>query len=504
MMFFTACLAIHEQRIDENRHFCFGNKIETKKMAQNNNMSLCFVSCCTGEKPSRRFDTASKLEQLTRTVLSRSVLQTNVKIISMFIFLGYLCVSVWQSTHFTVGVIERDLVTKESYFSKFHTINDKLFSNDIYLTFIIPGHMGDSNKHIADNLSYLERTIKGNRYTDASSQVSWISSYIASTSWNLTSHPLHLDALNAFLTLKPDFVSDISFNELGMIVASRIYVKTSNIQSYHDIVNLKNSFLESKGITDDHENLMDLIESKKTETGSNTDEDTTDDDFLEDRIVLYSPSFLYIDKYFSPLQEIGLMIGVQIATSVLLLTLACPHFLVFIHGLLWFLFMWLGIIGFVALLGTSMDSVVLVIFALGSCYIVEVTIHSLYSVYHTTETDRRSSAYEVLITTSVVLFSTMLASFIGLLILLVAESYVFRCVVKILSVITTVCWLHSFFFIPIGLSVLGPKGDIHLDSQAQSDEVRVIQIPKVFTVEKQTRLGGEDSQDNIESNPVGT
>ena len=516
MVFFMACLSIHEQRIDDNRHFCTCNTLQSKEEGKAYGRSCCFLCCCTGGGAVNRDNAASNMEKLTRTFLSRFILHRYVRWVGVVTFLCYLGVSIWLAVNFKVATFKENSVTSDSYFSKFHAINDQQFSTDFYLTFTLPGNYDYTDPAAIGLLSNLKQQLADNKNINPTTFISWFEAYSDSEFRNLSSEAVFTSSLKEFLKAQPTFINDISFDENGTITASRFYCKTRGIHSYDDHIRLKESLLDHKVITDEdddfRENLHrgrgkhrlddddnDELDDAKTEIDGNDVDDNEIDDAImassilpsstggsnsskfsvtgtKNAIVLHSPVFLYTDNFNSPLKQSAIIIGIQVAVSLLLITLACPNPLSFIHGLFWYSSIWVGIIGFLVLFDVYMDSVSMVIIITCSCYAVDVVTHTLTSFYYTFGIDRLSRATEVLSTTGVILFHTTLGSFLGLLVLLLEKSYVFITVFKVLSVASAVCFLHAFLFIPIALSFFGTRSSVCSEIISSTGEGRSIKI----------------------------
>ena len=492
MVFFTACLAIHEQRIDGNRHFCSCNTLQTKEVEKDNHRSCCFLCCCTGGRTANRDGTASQMEKITRKLLTRFILQSCVRWTGILVFLGYLGVSIWQMTYFKVELFKKTSVTTDSYFSKFHSVNSRRFTSDFYLNFVLPGRLDYTAQQTTDFLSNVEKKLIHNKNIDPSSSISWYTTYKSSRYCNILSEAAFKSSLQEFLQSNPTFANDLMFDENGRITVSRFYFKTRNIQAYEDSIGLKESLLDLKVLSDNDKDLAKgMLKMYKKGNGITSEghdgeernvneDDYEENDTFEDAIIVHSPGFIYTDKHASPLKESTLIIGIQVAVSSVLLTITCPHPLYFVQALFWYASVWIGVFGFLAFLEVSMDAVAMIMIVLSSCYVAEVISHTLISFFYTYGMDRRSRATEVLDTTSVILFNTTLGSFIGLLVLLVEKSYVFITVFKILCVSTAVCFLHSFLFIPVGLSVFGPSSSCCLSKESNTSKCRSINVPEIF------------------------
>ena len=471
MTFFTACLAIHEQRIDQNRHCCTCTEIQPKKEATNR--SCCYLCCCTGDGSKAADNVASILEKLSRMLVSCFVLRSFFKMLVLPIFVIFVAFSIWKTNSFTIGLYNPEHLTS-SYYRKFVDTNDRVFKSDFYVTFVIPGfiHYGDFN--FTNDVSFLKESLAANENIDSSSFISWCEAYIRFLN---TSDPFKNDTfddrITTFLSSHTQFKHDFAFDRDGTIISTRVYVKTRNVRTMTDILLLKQSLLIEKYISDrtavlEKNNYITQVKSKmsKTDKLQNMTKRLT--------LTLYAPMFIFVDKYTRPLIESLIQIGVLIATNIILTTIVCPHVRVIVIQLFSFATTLVGLSGMMSVFGVEMTSFSMIIVVLGMCYVGDVNTHMLYSFYTTFRIDRQSRAHAVLTTTSITYFNTIIASLLGLLVLLLAKSYIFVTVMKILMITLILCFVQSILIYPIVLSLFGPN--ICHDGLI----VKRISVPKIY------------------------
>ena len=493
MVFFTACLAIHEQRIDANRHFCGCNVVKPKKEIPLSR-SCCFRCCCSGDKPTSQNGTASRMELLTQKFLSYFVLRPYIKWPMLILFTVYTGISTWQITHYEVGIFKPDYVTRNSYFRTFNELNTRVFTSNFYVSFIIPGHILYQDKASMNNVfSVAENT--ANNYIDQSSTVSWFNEYEKKYSSTLPPNTTFIDSIKLFIKANSEYQNDVEFDRNGTIVSTRIYLKTHNMRFPNDIHFLKENFLANGAITDKESDLdRNIIQSKIDKRNYTSSSHKISN---SKTITLYAPLFVYTDEWNRPLTESLILIMTLVVVNAILTTLFCPHPLSAVAVVVSMVSNILGLFGFMSLFKVEMTPFSMIVIVLGACYTVDVITQTMYSFFNIIGIDRKSRTFELLSTTSVALFNTTLASFIGQLVLFVEKSYVFLTVMKIIMTITAISFIHSAFIIPIVLSMVGQKNHKH---NLAPDSIKTIVIPQLpcdsAGKQNDTEFIGDDLQSN--------
>ena len=475
MVFFTACLAIHEQRIDANRHFCGCNVVKQKKEIPLSR-SCCFRCCCSGEKPTSQNGTSSRMELLTQKFLSYFVFRSYIKWPILILFFVYTGISIWQITNYKVGIFMPDYVTRNSYFRTFNELNTRLFKSNFYISFIIPGYILYQDKTSMKNVyNVVEHT--ASNYIDQSAAVSWFIEYEKTYSSTLPPNSTFIESVRMFIKSNAEYQNDVEFDSNGTIISTRIYVKTRNIHFPSDIQFLKQKLLVNDAITDKENDLdRNIIQSNGNERNHKS---SSHKNLKSNIITLYAPLFVYTDEWNSPLSESLILIMTLVVVNTILTTIFCPHPFSAVAVVISMVSNMLGLFGLMSLLKVEMTPFSMIVIVLGACYTVDIITQTMYSFFNKLGIDRKSRAFEVLSTTSVALFNTTLASFIGQLVLFVEKSYVFLTVMKIVLTITAICFIHSAFIIPIGLSMVGPKSQKSHRHNLEPDSIKSIVMPRL-------------------------
>ena len=395
------------------------------------NRSYCFLCCCTGDRTKAGENTSSSMETLSRKLVSYCVLQPWFKMLVLPLFVALTGLSIWQTCSFTIGDYKPGLLTSNSYYSKFAVVNDRVFKSDVYATFVIPGFILYNDLNATKEISFLKENLSLNENVDLSSFIAWTDAYENFLSISSPSNDTFDNSISQFLSSYPQFKKDFAFDKGGTIISTRVYVKSRNVRNLEDIRLLKTSLLKDRYISESSAEI-------------------------EHRITLYSPMFIFVDKHTRPLIESLIQIGVLVLSNIILTTLVCPHVRMFAIQLFSFGTTVTGIFGLMAVFSIEMTSFSMIIIVFGMCYIASINTHIVYSFYVTEGIDRQSRAYTVLSTTSISYFNIIIASVLGLLILLLIKSYIFVTVMHVLIINLVLGFIQAVLIYPVTISLFGP------------------------------------------------
>ena len=433
MTFFTACLAIHEQRIDQNRHFCTCCEIEPRS-SLTTDRSYCFLCCCSGDRSKAGENTSSTMESLSRKLLAYCVLRSWFKILVLALCLIFIGFSMWKTSSFTIGDYKTELLTRNSYYRKFADINEHLFTSDFYVTFNIPRFILDkAGQNATKEIAILKSKLTAYDNINIESFISWSESYDSFlNSQDAHSNVSFDNQISTFLTSYPQFKNDFAFDNEGTIISTRVYAKIRKVRNLEDTRMLKRSLVKD-----------DYVSESTSE--------------LENRITLYAPMFVFVDKHTRPLIESLTQIGVLITTNIILTTLVCPAIRVVAIQLILFVTTVTGSFGLMEIFNLEITAFSMIIVVFGMCYIASINAHMIYSFYTTAGIDRQSRTHTVLTTTSVSYFNTIIASVFGLLALLLIKSYIFATVMHVLVINLVLSFIQAVMIYPVCLSLFGPN-----------------------------------------------
>ncbi|XP_045205457.2 patched domain-containing protein 3-like [Mercenaria mercenaria] len=443
-VFYTACLAIHEQRIDAGRHCCICTKLRPREELEGR--SCCIICCCSGSRPEKRTDTESSIEKISRKAMLRFLLTTTSKCISLFSYMLLTAFSVWGILNYKVDVLQTNEVLSTSYF---HSWNEKhvSFYNETFTIQFVTIHPSGYANDLVTILDF-EKKLKSKSFLNNQLLLSWNDLYENSSYVNYTSElALSLSVKNKFIPENNVFSRDIRFDQNdSSILASRCYINTK-YTSTMSMISLK------KELFDLADEMSDYLEDKYNDIDEHVLPFKTDDKYVS----VHSPDFILTDAWKQPLWEYFIFTGTQIGLVICLLFLLKPNLSSLILIPLVYLSMVTCLFGVSRFLGIYLTQVSAIIYMMAGCFFVEVVVHTFYSYFQATGINKAARVNVILGTTSQSLFHAMFGQVLGLLVLFVVRSYVFVTVFRLAILTTGICVIFIILWVPILLSVFGPS-----------------------------------------------
>ncbi|XP_069132616.1 patched domain-containing protein 3-like [Argopecten irradians] len=133
--FFIACIAINERRVVSNRHSWLCCKIIPMKTEMINESPLRRC-CCGGTDPSQVEDQRSVLESIPGKVIAQFVSRKPFKLFILLGFAAYLGIAIWGATNFRQDFDRTNLVTDDSYYFQYITIDQQYFPQRVPVSFV--------------------------------------------------------------------------------------------------------------------------------------------------------------------------------------------------------------------------------------------------------------------------------------------------------------------------------------------------------------------------------
>ncbi|KAL4229458.1 Patched [Mactra antiquata] len=488
-VFFTACLALHEHRIDAELHFCCWNKLTPREQLQEEGRNCCVICCCSGKRPENREDTESSMERLARSVMSRYCLTVPMKFAAFLSFLLYLIFFIWGLTLYDIDSVQVNKVLQRSYFSNWDKHWAREFNNESIIQFVaIHPHGYIQNQTIVKDF---EKSIKSKPFLQTDSFHSWYETYSTSNYKNFSSEQAFLESVETVFTQdNPVFKHDLVVDKIRpRVIASRFYMKTQDLASTKQMMSIKKELRELvKSINDYIEDIQD-----------DNDDDSKDNPFtwqVDDNkfFMVHSPDFLATDWYMLPLWEILKIVGIQFILLFSIILILKPSLCLAVHVTICYFTMVAGIFGLSHFFGVYLTPVPMILYMIAACYCTEVIGHTYYYYMEAVGTNKAARVNSVLSTISQGIFHTIFGQFLGLLVMIVDESYVFVTVCKLTLLTTGACVMFAIFWIPVALSVFGPG-----EENMPKDSMDVYKV-EMAHITNTTRNGHQNGQSNGHNN----
>ncbi|XP_028987759.1 patched domain-containing protein 3 [Betta splendens] len=420
--FLGASLALNGQREAGNKHWFTCAKIPEEVPSRN---SKAFSICCVGGSYDRISET-EETEPLRRIVekfygpfLTHKLIKASVFVI----YAVYLAVSIFGCLMLKEGLDVGNLALEDSYLTSYYNNHRQHFSEYSYNVMVAVKqsvvYWKEAEREIL--LSCISN-IESLDFVDSTH--AWFLSfqrYTTAANVNMSSQDSFQIHLPRFLELRPMFRQDINFTTDDHIQASRFFIQTLN-----------------KATTED---LMTGLRKAAADCP------------LE--LLVYHPAFIYYDQY-------AVIMGDTIQTMVAAMATMLVVSLILIPNLLcsaWVAFAMCsviaGVMGFMALWGVTLDSISMINLVMCIGFSVDFSAHVTYSFASSAKSDVNQKAVDALSHAGCPILQGALSTVLGVVVLSMSGSYIFRTFFKIVFLVTMFGLLHGLVFIPVFLTLLG-------------------------------------------------
>ncbi|XP_018531672.1 patched domain-containing protein 3 [Lates calcarifer] len=420
--FLGACMALNGQKEAENKHWLTCAKIPEDLPSRN---SKAFSICCVGGNYDRitekeETDTISHIfEKFYGPFLTHKL----IKVFVFVIYAGYLAVSIYGCWILKEGLDIRNLALDDSYIINYYNNQRQHFSEYSYHVMVavkqpFPYWDEEGQKQLHSCISNFESL------TYVNSTFAWFLSfqqYANETSLSISSQEAFQTHLPHFLELASMFKQDINLTADNEIQASRFFIQTLNKTTMEDV----------------------MVGLRKTAEECPVE------------LLVYHPAFIYFDQYTvimdSTIQTVLVAVTVMLVISLILIpSVLCSVWVAFaICSVI------VGVTGFMALWGVNLDSISMINLVMCIGFSVDFSAHISYSFVSSPKCDVNEKAMGALAHLGYPILQGALSTILGVVVLSVSGSYIFRTFFKVMFLVITFGLLHGLVFIPVFLTLFG-------------------------------------------------
>nr|XP_020479726.1 patched domain-containing protein 3 [Monopterus albus] len=426
--FLGACMALNGQREAENKHWFTCAKIPEDLPS---GKSKAFSICCVGgsyDRITEKEETelvSHMFEQFYGPFLTHKL----IKVCVFVIYTGYLAVSIYGCLVLKQGLDIRNLALDDSYIISYYNNQRQHFSEYGYSVMVAVTHPfpywdKDKQEHLYSCISNFEHlNFVNNTY-------SWFLSfqqYANATNLNISSQVDFQTHLPHFLELNSIFRQDINVTADNHILASRFFIQTLNKTTMDDMMTgLRKAAAECP---------------------------------LE--LLVYHPAFIYFDQYTiileNTIQTVLVAVIVMLVVSLILIpNLLCSMMVAFaVCSVI------VGVTGFMSLWGVNLDSISMINLVMCIGFSVDFSAHITYSFVSSPKSDVNEKAMDALVRLGYPILQGALSTVLGVVMLSMSGSYIFRTFFKIVFLVIMFGILHGLMFIPVFLTLLHTCGKWH-------------------------------------------
>ncbi|KAJ3595628.1 hypothetical protein NHX12_004931 [Muraenolepis orangiensis] len=420
--FLGAFLALNGQREAENRHWLTCGRLSEDLPP---GKSRVFGVCCVSGSYDRTADKedVDPVSRFFEKCYGPLLTHTWVKVLVLVVYVGYLAGGVYGCSTMEEGLDVRHLALDDSYIIRYYNSQRQHFSEYgqnimVAVKQPFPYWSTDAQKTLTlcmadfENLSYVNSTS------------AWFLSfqqYANATDRDVGSEEGFVRHLPIFLKLNPIFRQDLNFSADRQIQASRFFVQTLN----------------NHNGTGEKETLLGLRKAAERCTV---------------KLLVFHPAFIYHDQHAVIMDNTVKTVSVAAAAMLLVSFGLIPNPLCCLCVAFAMCSVVVGVAGFMSLWGVSLDSISAINLVICIGFSVDFSTHVAYSFVSSSKHRPDEKAAEALAGSGGPVLQGALSTVLGVLVLSVSGSYIFRTFFKIMFLVIVFGLLHGLVFIPVSLT----------------------------------------------------
>ncbi|XP_046556092.1 LOW QUALITY PROTEIN: patched domain-containing protein 3-like [Haliotis rubra] len=424
--FFAPCLSLHGSRVDARRHCLTCLRVKSRLDYREENKHCLYVYSCGGTRPKEREQDERICETGPRKILPVILLHVAGKITVVVVYLSYLGVSIYGLVNLKQGLDLKNLVSPSSHFYSYTDIKDTYFPNTFPIPFIFEDTTNYLNKDTITQINKLLADAQSDSEVNSQSSVCWLTNYMNSSYFDDTSGTTFVSGAQYFLNETPAFKNDVAFNGIGEhIIASRCY-------------------LFSDDIKDSNKQARVMTRMRELADGSPLS------------VYTYYPAFIFFEQYVAILPSTLQTVGVALVVMTVVTCIFMPHPLMITLVVFNIVSILVGIFGFLYFWDLSLSSVTMIHLIMSVGFSVDFSVH-VCSAFLLGERQHSSKKVKyAIVHASGPVLNGAISSFLGVIILVLSESYIFKSFFNIMLTVMLLGMLHAVFLLPVVLSLVGP------------------------------------------------
>lgn len=428
LTFFASCIAINERRINDNRHFMTCRKIETKEELRRRGASAKTILCCGGSQPTGRHEAEGFIDRFPRWIIPKIVLKTPLKIIIIFLFLGYLAAGIYGCIYLKQGLLLTNLVNEDSYFYKYSQWNEEYFPRQSPVSFVIQGSYKYSHDNTQALVNKLISDAQSNKYFDGAFEINWLKSFKSSQFYSNITEQSFIAGVYDFLQnpMYSRFLNDVVFDSQNQsITASRVYVLTAKLEDSQDEGKM---MLESRDIADS----------------------------AAINCFSFSPYFVAFEQYVAILGQSLQSVGIALAAVFVITCIFMPHPVLILFVTVAVTMIMVGVFGYLFFIDVTLSAITMIHLIMSVGFSIDFTAHICHGYMISTATERGERVKSAIDKTGAPIFHGAISSLLGIVVLFWAKSYIFRTFGIVMAFVLLFGITHALLLLPVILSWIGP------------------------------------------------
>lgn len=457
--FFAGCMALSGYSEQNNRHSLFCFKVKPISLA--GDKSWFYRVFCAGgvnpKDPDNPVDNPDNMFMVFfRDVLAPCLSWWPIKLLVLVIFAAYLAGACYGITTLQEGLQRRKLSKADSYSIIFYDREDIYFREFPYrMQVVVTGALNYSDPFTQEQIENLTRTFEASPYISNSLYTeSWLRSFVSYVKRNQDFLNVSIDTEEDFIKnlkelwlFKPNaFSLDVKFSDDGSrILASRMMIQA---------VNISDANMEKDMVRD--------LRRIARESSLN--------------VTVFHPYFVFFDQFelVKPTSIQSMIVGAII--MMLISFIFIPNVLCSLWVAFCIISIELGVAGYMALWDVNLDSISMINLIMCIGFSVDFTAHICYAYMSSKAETPKERIQESLYALGLPIFQGAASTILGVIALILAESYIFLVFFKMIFLVILFGALHGMFLLPVLLSLFGPG------SCRKKTKIQVEKFPHPYSI----------------------
>ncbi|XP_061178078.1 patched domain-containing protein 3-like [Saccostrea echinata] len=426
-------IVIHQQKMDAAKHSVTCRSTKPRAQLRSEGFSACYVTCCSGEKPTSRADVESLLEIYPKRFVQFLARHNASRVVVFILYLGYIALSVWGVTSLKQGFRFSDLALESSDYYKASTWDFENFRWEIPLQIVFKDPVDYQNEEMRQQIFKFLNKLKMEPLIKDNLEINWLSTYITVVGNGTFGDKF--TSLRHFLNETRIFKGDVIFSPgFTNINYSRFYLFSENLRTS----DVQGQFLLR---------IRELEQSSRLPC------------------FIYSPLFVFFEQYAIVVRSTLQTVGVAVAAMFLVACFFMPHPLIITFVSISLVSILLGVFGFLPFWGLNISSVTMIELIISVGFSVDFSAHLCHAYLTSQSRERKGRVQDALELAGGPVINGALSTIIGLVMLNFSESFIFQSFFKVLFMVIVFGLIHAVLILPTFLSVIGPKVRILSDTK---------------------------------------
>lgn len=400
--------------------------METKEEMKAKGASKIKILLCAGSKPTKRGDVQNPIEKYVSEFCARIVLWEPARFIILLLFATYIGVGVWGSLYFEEGLLLEQLTSENSYFNKHANWNFELYKPEMTMNFVITKPVSYVDPFTMNELNRLMEEATTNDLIPDDIVISWYEAYRYSSFFDNSSDTAFAINLKSFVEANRLFLNDIAFSDDGhSVVGSRIYYRTSGADT---IIDFRDVMVTLRKLADDSPLP----------------------------VIAFSPIFIYIEQIVAIVPQTVQNLSIALGSIMLVTIFMIPHPVMVMLITLSVASILVGLVGFMHLWGLMLSSITMVEIIMCIGFSIDYSSHIVHAYMQADGDSRSHKVKSAIRLVGGPVFSGVFSTFVGVLMLLFANSFIYLSFFKVITLVLVLGITHALIIIPVMLTFIGP------------------------------------------------